>query len=212
MGFWVSSLVRKGTALAALGLVVAPLLPACADREVWSIATALDGAGKIPRDEFWTDTTTIYCVFDYSSYRKDIVVNGVIRQIKDDKNQNVDIMLGIGELYPGISHGKGSFQLSHPQPPPGSTATGTLPFPAGIYRCEIYVDGIDPSGGNNKPGAKPGGWQQAVEFKVSYPACPLVPPMQGVICSGYYKVNSACRGVDSRQMCVCDGNIWNCTP
>lgn len=188
---------------------------ACADRELHSIVMALDATGDRPRSEFYTDTTSIFCVADYASTRKDITINAIIRKVLDENNNPADEILAVGEIAPGISHGQLSFELHHPEPPPGSMASGTLPFPVGTFRCELYVDGLEPGGAENvKPSPKGQNRapQQQIEFKIKYPSCPVAFPQTNVVCGGYYRTGQQCRGANNKTTCTCDGTVWQCGP
>ena len=206
------SFVRRCTAFAALGALLAPILDGCADREIHSIVMALDGTGDRPRDTFFTDTSIIYCVGKYASSRKDITINAVIRRVNDENNVKIDEIYGVGELAPGISAGVVAFEMNRPTPPPDQPGGTTLPYPVGTYQCELYVDGLDPAAAENQPGssARNHDPQQEVQFKIQYPVCPVAYPQTGDACGGYFKTNQVCRGADARTKCTCDGTVWQC--
>src|SRR5438105_6622429 len=146
------SFPRKLAALAAVTALLAPLVAACSDTDVHAVYAALDANGDRKRSSFFTDTASIYCDADYAATRLDITFNAVIRQVYDptgpdhkannavpttEPPPNVDLVVAIGELDPGIGHGVMSLQWTRPMDMSGG---GTLPFLAGWYRCEYFVD------------------------------------------------------------------------
>jgi hypothetical protein len=215
------SFPRKLAATAAVIALLAPLVEACADTEVHSVYAALDASGDRRRSSFFTDTSTIYCDADYAAQRLDITFNAVIRQVFDPKGgtvplnepgANADIVTAIGELDPGISHGVLSLQWSRPMDTSGSGAT--LPFPAGWYRCEYFVDGIDPKTGL-RSGQKV--LQGQTSFRVDYIFCPVAGVTAGTLCRNYVQpgtvggpTNTGCKGTDASKTYKCDeaAGVW----
>lgn len=198
--------LATGTLVAAF---LAPLAGACADGEVRAVYTALDSTGARRRNAFFTDTTSIFCDADYANSRKDATFNAVIRQIVDANGGAVDIVMAIGELAPGV--GRGVMSLQWPRPMDASG--GMSAFAKGKYRCEYYVDGIDPKTGIS---SKQKIIQGTAEFIVDYINCPVAGAIPGSKCAGYVMPGAGSNGClnqfNMKQACNCDaasGN-WVC--
>jgi hypothetical protein len=92
--------------------------------------------------------------------------------------------------------------------------TGMGPFRVGLYQFELYTDSdlIPPPGRREGPGDSRGGFQQAAQFKVNYPTCPVAFALPSVECKGYYKDGQQCRGPNKNQTCTCNGmtGVWDC--
>lgn len=202
--------------LAFSTLVVAflsPMASACGDLEIHSVYAALDGTGSRRRTSFFTDTTSIYCDADYASSRMDITFNAVIRQVYDankvspgapvpqnEPGSNTDVIMALGEISPGIGHGVLNLQWTRPMDMSGSG--DTLPFPAGWYRCEYLVDGIDPKTGYRAGNAV---IQGKASFRVDYINCPVAGVTAGTTCKGYVGAGAgACKGTDASKSYKCD--------
>ncbi len=201
---------------ALMAAILAPFVGACGDLEIHSVYTSLDQTGARRRTAFFTDSKSIFCDADYASSRMDITFNATIRQTFDPKagavpaaepKENADIVMAIGELSPGVGHGIMSMEWTRPMDPSGMG--GTLPFPAGWYRCEYYVDGIDPATGVRSTKKV---IQGTVAFKVDYILCPVAGAFPGTSCRGYVApVNPpTCKGVDANKTYKCDDvtGVW----
>lgn len=212
-----SPLLRRCAALGLAASALGPLLPACSDLEIHDVYLALDGSGLRKRTVFYTDTTAIYCNADYGSSRSDITMNAVIRQIKDANNNATDIVLAVGELAPGVSRGVLSWELSRPMPPPNQMSTqpmaSMLPYPVGTFRCEVYVDGLDPANGAHSGKNAPP--QGTAEFQIQYATCPVSYAAEGAACKGFFRDGQVCPGAETKPIsvsCTCDGTTgaWMC--
>ncbi len=83
-------------------------------------------------------------------------------------------------------------------PPP------VLPYPVGNFECVVEIDGAQVG---------------ATDFAITYPPagpapgnyiCPVPPPVEGIICTGWVPEGAKCPGFDSFQICTCKGAAWNC--
>jgi hypothetical protein len=205
------SLAKKCVWAAVVTATLAPLVGACADLEVRSVFMALDGTGNRRRTYFFTDTQAIYCDAEFASTRKDITINAVIRQIKDASGATVNTVIGVGELAPGVTRGIASFQLARPMPPPNTMmAVSMLPYPVGVFQCEMYVDALDPkSGAHSASNLK---LQGLATFEIRYPECPVSFAANGAACTGFFKDNQVCPGANKATVCTCDPALggWSC--
>jgi hypothetical protein len=206
--------------IAIVAAAVAPSISACADNTVFELSTSLDAAGFRPRNVFYTDTQTIYCLAKYVAARNNITFNGVVRYVKDETGAATDVVVGVYEIAPGISHGVLTIPILPPAPPPNAMSTGTEPFPVGTYRCEWYVDSLPPgSAENKKAGYNPCGREATCspDFKVTYPDCPVDYAHANTRCGGFYKDGASCRGATSKEQCTCSYGatapssvVWAC--
>jgi hypothetical protein len=84
-----------------------------------------------------------------------------------------------------------------------STQTGMplalIPFPAGLYSCDVTLDGVEAG---------------STEFEVDYPPgnCPVPPPTDGIPCYNWVPKGASCAGNSSDQKtCVCgESGVWSC--
>jgi hypothetical protein len=200
--------LRKVAPISVIGALLAPTIGACGDLEIRSVYMALDGQGDRRRNSFFTDTTNIFCDADYAANRRDTTFNALIRYVVDANGAPVDVVMAIGELAPGISHGVMSLTWPRPMDPMG----GVQPFPKGKYRCEYYVDGIDPKTGVS---SKMRVIQGTADFTVEYINCPVAGAVAGTKCAGYVAPGSGSNGclnaLNMKQACNCDGTgFWVC--
>ncbi len=84
----------------------------------------------------------------------------------------------------------------------GTSPPSVIPFPTGTYECVVSVDG-------KVVGKTP--------FTITYPppdadgmTCPVVPPVNGVICADWVPQGAKCLGFNSNETCTCKGAAWSC--
>ena len=134
----------------ALLLVVVFAIPtlsaACtATANVDDAFMALDSDGNRKRDVFFTDTAQIYCVAEFASSRTDVTLNMRLHQLtRYDFVQNAIVPFDSYptevELAPGVSQ-RGFQSLQLVKTAPDGTQDDNLPYFAGDYQCEIFLDG-----------------------------------------------------------------------
>ncbi len=98
---------------------------------------------------------------------------------------------------------------------PGTTASATgfvaVPFPAGVYTCDVFLDGV-PAG--------------SAPFTVEYPipgaaggelydagadSCPVPPPVDGIPCYNWVPFGTKCLGFNPDSTCTCaETGVWTC--
>lgn len=90
----------------------------------------------------------------------------------------------------------------------------TLPFPAGWYTCEYFVDGIDPKTGVRAPKSVA---QATSPFRIDYIFCPVEGVNGGTLCRNFIQpgtvggsTNTGCKGADGTKMYKCDDmtGVW----
>jgi hypothetical protein len=192
-------LVESGDAVVAL--VLASALIGCNTAGFKRVFMSLDEQGSRKRTTFYTDTSTIYCVGELVSGRADVTVQSTIRAktLYDPVSNAMLPAPGIGwlgEAAPGKTEGTFvSFELVKSGTGAGH-ASEKGPYSVGNYSCELAIDGQ---------------FEDAVEFAIAFPSCPMLPPVPGQLCAGWVRERSRCEGAGARS-CTCDGTsgAWQC--
>lgn len=181
------NIVRIGIAavgLVAVGAGLVTSLAACPfpTAGVFDAYMSIDGQRR--QSEFYTDMRNIVCTADIrGSDRRPLTTEVLIRQeqvldFKTQTAQNVNAVL----VYADFS-GPGEKVLEL-KPAGRDAGTGQAegsneakPFPAGRFRCEIYVEGE---------------LKETLPFNVLFAPCPPRFIEDGATCGGYYEANRQC--------------------
>ncbi len=155
---------------------------------------ALDGAGDRKRNVFFTDTAQIYCVAEFAAVRKDVTLNIKLHQVsRYDFVQNqlvaYDAYPTEVEIAPGPS-GRGLQSLLLIKEDAKGAQTDGLPYQAGDYECQIFLDGQK---------------QKTVKFSIQFPPCPDAQILANATCFGFYRIGDKCPelGAASQQQLFC---------
>jgi hypothetical protein len=116
--------------------------------QVRQIFTALDGAGNRPRNIFYTDTSTIYCDIVFSANSNDETVDVTFLQTTGEQTlyEGSDNKVPVSRLWlvSEATPTEGIATIGVPMSPPVLVDGGTqMPFPVGIYECDVQVNGED---------------------------------------------------------------------
>lgn len=208
-----AKLVRLGMALGGLGLAagVVSSLTACpiATAGVFDAYMSIDGTRR--QNTFFTDTKNIACTVDVrGAENRPITTEILIRQEQvlnlQRAAQNVNVVL----TYTDFS-GVGKQTVALKPDADGGTSGGEkpVPFPAGRFRCEVYLDGK---------------LVETLPFNVDFAPCPPQLIQAGAVCGGFYEGGRSCprggAGVIGANLpetnigrCTCSGEsgaVWVC--
>jgi hypothetical protein len=182
-------------------LSILPLTSACSTTaNVDDLYMALDSDGNRRRDNFFTDTVEIDCIAQMASSRPDVTLEILIRQtgrFDFDQQQIVaaNRVLAAQEIAPGNTGGTVLQAVPLQKLDASGMQNDALPYPAGTYQCEAYLDGQK---------------QKTVTFDVAFPPCPDATIITATPCKGFYKVNDKCPefGASSTEnvFCTCTQN------
>lgn len=155
---------------------------------------ALDSGGQRKRTVFFTDTQQIYCVAEFAASRKDVTVNMKLHQLtRYDYGQNqlvpYDAYPTEVEIAPGVTARTFESLLLTKVDAKGAANDG-LPYQAGDYECQIFLDGQK---------------QKTVKFSVQFPPCPDIQILGNATCLGFYRLGDKCPelGAASQQQLSC---------
>jgi hypothetical protein len=228
-------LVPRVFSLGIIGIACASTFSCGTGSEVRRVYTALDTTGDRTRTEFYTDTTQFACNVDYVGAQRNSTVYAVIRRVATLKDSDkpgepyqiekaVDDVLVVGEAAPALLKGTIGFQISRPKPDDPNAMSQELPFPRGLYDCEIYVNKDplprrDPNAPVADVKAAPNG---VARFAIRWPPgeCPVGYAKPGTVCAGYWPQHGTqCRGQGFDPLnpgvvlkCVCgmQSGLWEC--
>jgi hypothetical protein len=187
-------------------LILAPLLFALPALSVACTSTAnvddaymaLDGAGDRRRTVFYTDTASIFCVAEFASSRTDATINIKLHQLsRYDYVQNqivgFDSYPAEVEIAPGAT-ARSNQSLELIKLDSDGKAGDGLPFQAGDYECQIFLDGK---------------LQKSVKFSIQFPPCPDTRILANSTCLGFYRMGDKCPelGAASTQNLSCTCQI-----
>lgn len=163
-------------------------------QQVRQIFMGLDGSGARVRDQFFTDTTQIFCNVVFAGVDPDMTVTATFEQLSGEPT----LFDGSNQIGP-VAHiwvsgeqaaQKGEQILSYAMAPPQAVSGGAkLPFPVGDWKCVVNVNGEN--AGETK-------------FKILYPT-PDCPP------SGVASPNDNCTAYQLNAQCPSSGNFNNPT-
>jgi hypothetical protein len=171
-----------GICWGALLLALPALSAACtATANVDDAFMALDSAGDRKRDVFFTDTAQIYCVAEFASSRTDVTVNIKLHQLsRYDFVQNqivgFDAYPTELEIAPGAAARSKHSLLLVVADEQGNAKQG-LPYQAGDYECQVFLDGH---------------LQKSVRFSIQFPPCPDIRILANSTCLGFYRLGDKC--------------------
>ena len=176
---------------------------------------ALDSSGQRKRNIFFTDTVAIYCVAEFASSRADVTLNVKLHQLSRydfTANQIVgfDAFPTEVEIAPGAT-ARSQQDLLLVKADAKGVADDRLPYQAGDYQCEIYLDGQK---------------EKTVKFSIQFPPCPDTRITPGSTCLGFYRLGDRCpelgAGSTNPANCTCNtvqgpmsdsnltGGNWSC--
>jgi hypothetical protein len=187
--------------IAAAGMVVlGSALGSCKTAGLKQVFMSLDQQGNRKRSMFFTDTASIFCVAEVVSGRADVTVESRIKAktLYDPSSDSMVPSPGIawlGESAPGKTEGAFiSFELAKVSEGGGGSSRGL--YPVGTFTCELAIDGER---------------EDSVDFDITFPACPMLPPVAGQLCRGWVRAGSRCEGAGARP-CTCDAEsgAWQC--
>jgi hypothetical protein len=185
--------------VSAVSLV--PLTSACSQTaNVDDLFMALDSSGDRRRNDFFTDTVSIDCIAQMASARNDVTLEMLIRQTARfdfDMQQSVQAnrVLAAVEIAPGTTTGAQLQAVPLVKTDAKGNEQDSLPYPAGSYTCEAYLDGQK---------------QKTVNFDIQFPPCPDATIITGQPCKGFYRIDDKCPefGASSTENvhCTCTAN------
>ena len=213
------NIVRIGVAavgLVAVGAGLVTSLAACPfpTAGVFDAYMSIDGQRR--QSEFYTDMRNIVCTADIrGSDRRPLTTEMLIRQeqVLDYKTQTAENKNSVLVYVDFSGPGEKVLELKPAERDAGTgQAEGSneaKPFPAGRFRCEIYVEGE---------------LKETLPFNVLFAPCPARFIEDGATCGGYYEANRQCprgglgiptatlplRHSISRRMCATLGSCWLC--
>jgi hypothetical protein len=178
-----------------------PLTSACSQTaNVDDLFMSLDADGSRRRTDFFTDTVSINCIAQMASSRADVTLEVLIRQTARfdfDQQQSLSAnrVLAASELAPGVTNGATLEAVPLEKVDAQGKPSDALPYPAGSYTCEAYLDGQK---------------QKTVNFDVQFPPCPDATILSGQPCKGFYRIDDKCPefGASSTENvhCTCTAN------
>lgn len=219
-------LLPRALSLGIIGLACASGFSCGAGSEVRKVYMALDSTGDRQRNEFYTDSKEFFCDVDYVGAQRNTTVFAVIRRVatlSDSDNINpgplqvaakTDDIFAVGEAAPGTTKSVIGFQIGRPKPTDPNAAGSELPFPRGVYDCEIYVnrDPLAKAGSTTDPKLTPNG---VTRFAIRWPpgSCPIGFALASSPCAGFWpQQGKQCRGQLMNQVCTCGqaSGVWEC--
>lgn len=158
------------------------------------IFMALDGSGARVRNQFFTDTTQIFCDVSFAGADPDTTVYAQFEQVSGEPTlfDGSNSIGPVAHIWVGeeLAASKGEQLISFAMSPPQSVSGGAkLPFPVGDWKCVITVNG-------EKAGEVP--------FKILYPT-PDCPP------EGVASPQDNCTAYQTNAQCPSSGNFNNPT-
>jgi hypothetical protein len=201
---------RTVGAIAALGVLVGSVLPACtATANVSDVWMSIDEDGARRRSTFFTDSVGITCVAEVGIGRKDVTIEMLVRQLRTaprgtDDFEPVDAVVVARDFRPEITKDKPAL-VTLALVPTSLDEEGRLkedeeaPFNAGSYVCEVYLDGEK---------------QKSAAFNIDYAPCPTAVILEGAPCVGFYTLGTECpaNGATGQPepTCTCGEKGWSC--
>jgi len=180
---------------------------------VFDAYMSIDGTRR--QNVFSTDTKNIQCVAVISAAQtRPTTVEMLVRQEQVLNLQGSAVPANVILVYADFAGG--GTQTLALKPVEKDAGDGTqstqeaVPFPAGRFRCEIYLDGK---------------LEEALPFNVTFAPCPPQRIENGAKCGGYYEANRRCPqgglGIPGSGQppgnfggdCVCSGDpaaVWQC--
>ena len=205
----------RAVALTLTAAGLAGVLASCTSTaNISDVYTALDANGDRKRTTFYTDSTSLHCVVEAGIGRPDATIDVLVRQLQGydlDTNNfyGTNRVTANIENLPAPATGVQKIDMSiAPLPPDGTDASTSgnndIPFQAGHFACEAYLDGQ---------------LQQTAIFNVDFPPCPTSFITPGSACYGYYRATAVCKryGDSSNDpkgtLCHCTKDMgWACDP
>jgi hypothetical protein len=163
--------------------------------QVRQIFMALDGSGSRVRNQFFTDTTQIFCDVAFAGADPDTTVVATFEQLSGEPSlfdgsgqTNNPLAYNWGSVEVVAQQGESllSFVMSPPTPVSGGAA---YPFPVGTWKCVVSVNGQNAGD---------------TSFTVNYPN-PDCPP------SGAASFGDNCTAYQLNAQCPSSGNFNNPT-
>lgn len=197
-------LVPRALAMAVLAL---PSLVACTTTgNVVDIRMALDDKGWRVRNQFFTDSTSIFCVGRLGLGRPSAVVEMKVRQYQRydfiaNKFFDTDGVAAVDEQQPARSNTPLDLALElTPRGPTDSESGGSASFAPGRYECEVYLDGE---------------LQGTAPFNILFPPCPEFSIGPETRCYGFYREGDTCprfgQSSTNPKVCKCTAEEgWAC--
>jgi hypothetical protein len=113
-----------------------------------------------------------------------------------------------GYAYQGTdSCGFGAACCFNPNQMAGMSMQQTLPYPAGQYSCDVYVNGEYAA---SAPFAIEYACTPDEDISGSGPCCPTDPPSAGVPCRFWVPKGTTCAGYETGTKCTCNSYYWEC--
>jgi len=210
-----AKMVRIGMVLGGLGLAggLVSSLTACpvSTAGIFDAYMSIDGTRR--QNTFYTDTKNISCTVDVrGAQSRPVTTEVLIRQEQILGLQRNALNVNVVRTYSDFSgFGTNTVSLKPAGPDGGTGGDDTpVPFPAGRFRCEIYLEGK---------------LEETLPFNVDFAPCPpqLIEP--GAVCGGFYEGGRSCprggagipnSGVPETNIgrCTCSGelgSLWVCT-
>ncbi len=200
--------VRVGVwTLGAVGLLAGLVssLTACpiATAGIFEAYMSIDGNRR--QNTFFTDTKNITCTVDVrgASTRRPITTELLIRQEQVLNLQRAPVFVNVVLVYADFSGaGTQSLTLKPGEKDAGGNSSGggekPIPFPAGRFRCEVYLDGT---------------LEASIPFNVDFAPCPPQLIENGAVCGGFYEGGRSCPrgGAGLQDSGIPEPNIGRCT-
>ena len=191
----------------ALATLAVPALAACTSTgNIVDIRMALDENGWRVRNQFFTDSTKIYCVGRLGLGRPSAVVEMKVRQFQRydfiaNRFFDTDGVAAVDEQQPEPSQQSKIISLElTPRGPTDAESGESTPFVPGRYECEVYLDGE---------------LQGTAPFNILFPPCPEFTIGPETRCYGFYREGDTCprfgQSSTNPKVCKCTAaEGWAC--
>lgn len=200
----------------AVALALLAVTPACTKTAgVSDVFMSIDEDGARKRTLFFSDSTSVICVFKVGNGRADSTFEALIRQIREipfgqggTDFTPVNRVVAANDFHPGPTGGTPAVLSLRLVPTSLDPTTGQqkpddqAPFAPGSYVCEVSIDGV---------------LEQSAAFNIDYAPCPTAQIVTGQKCAGFYATSppSVCPRAgasgDPDPTCTCNGETgWSC--